>query len=356
MLTPSDHEALTARLPYLYKLRDVAELAPVMLEISNEVVPSHYSCYNELNMRTGALIAAYEPSHFGALIEPLLPELAATVGTHPVYHHHLMTGEGNPQLTSDRCTEAEMEENPFHIVGRPMGVKDSLFFWLHDVSHHWIFILINRAQRDFTERDRAMAGLLRTHFSAAYANALAYTESQAKALLFDRMIDSAPQAVILLDSENRIVHLTASAADRLHEYFPDGLAFKAALPRPIDEWLKEQRVTSTSAQAPFLFRQGDKQLAVHSSPLEQNRRMVLLRETREQDGPQQLESLGLSRREAEVLYWVSEGKSNREMAIILGISSRTIEKHLESIYLKLHVEGRMAAMIAAHGVLSSKER
>ncbi len=52
---------------------------------------------------------------------------------------------------------------------------------------------------------------------------------------------------------------------------------------------------------------------------------------------------GLTSREAEVLEWVSKGKSNADIGIIFGISPRTVEKHLERIYAKLGVDSRQAA-------------
>jgi len=52
---------------------------------------------------------------------------------------------------------------------------------------------------------------------------------------------------------------------------------------------------------------------------------------------------GLTRRESEVLEWVSRGKTNWEIALILNISARTVQKHLEHIFQKLGVETRTAA-------------
>jgi DNA-binding CsgD family transcriptional regulator len=54
--------------------------------------------------------------------------------------------------------------------------------------------------------------------------------------------------------------------------------------------------------------------------------------------------LGLTRRETEILGWVVQGKTNSEIGTILDISHRTVQKHLERIYLKLGVENRHAAM------------
>ena len=56
-------------------------------------------------------------------------------------------------------------------------------------------------------------------------------------------------------------------------------------------------------------------------------------------------SVGLTRREAEVLHWIAEGKSNPEIGRILSISVRTVEKHVEIVYRKLGVENRMGAVL-----------
>ena len=60
--------------------------------------------------------------------------------------------------------------------------------------------------------------------------------------------------------------------------------------------------------------------------------------------PDQLLRFRLTVREAEVLYWLVEGKRDREMATILRISVRTIEKHVSSILRKLGVETRSGAV------------
>jgi len=67
---------------------------------------------------------------------------------------------------------------------------------------------------------------------------------------------------------------------------------------------------------------------------------------------QPLEKLGLSTREAEILLWVAQGKTNSEVGVILSITSATVKKHLEHIYEKLGVEGRNPATLRALEILS----
>jgi DNA-binding NarL/FixJ family response regulator len=69
------------------------------------------------------------------------------------------------------------------------------------------------------------------------------------------------------------------------------------------------------------------------------------------DSAKPLETLGLTPREAEVLLWVAQGKSNGDIAILLGMAEKTVKKHMSSIFVKLGVEGRNAATIRALEVL-----
>jgi DNA-binding NarL/FixJ family response regulator len=66
-----------------------------------------------------------------------------------------------------------------------------------------------------------------------------------------------------------------------------------------------------------------------------------------------LESLGLSRREAEVLLWIAQGKNNEEIGMILGASRNTIKKHVIHLLDKLGVDSRNAAAVRAIELLST---
>lgn len=60
-----------------------------------------------------------------------------------------------------------------------------------------------------------------------------------------------------------------------------------------------------------------------------------------------LESLGISPREAEVLLWVAQGKSNAEIAVILDLSEFTVKRHMAALFDELGVENRNAAAMRA---------
>lgn len=65
------------------------------------------------------------------------------------------------------------------------------------------------------------------------------------------------------------------------------------------------------------------------------------------------EKLGLTWREAEVLAWIARGKFNAEISQILSISTRTVDKHLERIFIKLGIGNRAAAVSRAMRALAA---
>lgn len=58
--------------------------------------------------------------------------------------------------------------------------------------------------------------------------------------------------------------------------------------------------------------------------------------------------LGLTFRQAEVLHWIAEGKTNQETAMILGCSVNTVKMHLKGIFQRLSLHSRTAAAACAY--------
>lgn len=88
------------------------------------------------------------------------------------------------------------------------------------------------------------------------------------------------------------------------------------------------------------------------SPIGPDELLFRLSEKRATDDAAALLQLGVTAREAEVLLWLSRGKANREIGQILGISPRTVNKHLEQVFIKLGVENRASAAARAARLLA----
>ena len=82
--------------------------------------------------------------------------------------------------------------------------------------------------------------------------------------------------------------------------------------------------------------------------------VVLNRRTQKKDtlesgtaDPEQLQTLGISKREYEVLLLIAEGRSNREIADQLFVTESTIKTHVSNILLKLDAKRRTEALVRA---------
>ena len=77
--------------------------------------------------------------------------------------------------------------------------------------------------------------------------------------------------------------------------------------------------------------------------------------TKQDKSPLDLQqALPVTKRESEVLYWVSYGKTSWEISQILSMSPRTVNKHLEQIYKKLGVENRTSAAAISIRILEAE--
>ncbi|MGV3663900.1 MAG: helix-turn-helix domain-containing protein [Prosthecobacter sp.] len=61
-----------------------------------------------------------------------------------------------------------------------------------------------------------------------------------------------------------------------------------------------------------------------------------------------IKRLSLTRRQAEVLHWIAEGKTNEEIGLILGLSFHTVKNHVSQLFQRLGVPGRTAAAACAY--------
>jgi DNA-binding CsgD family transcriptional regulator len=91
---------------------------------------------------------------------------------------------------------------------------------------------------------------------------------------------------------------------------------------------------------------GERRLVARLARTGEREWLLVLTEERPVFSAEMLGTLGLSRREAEVMRWIAEGKTNGEIATLLDIGVFTVNKHAQSIFLKLGVQSRQQATLA----------
>ena len=154
------------------------------------------------------------------------------------------------------------------------------------------------------------------------------------------LLDSAGKVTLAVDSNGSIVWSTPEALSRLEEKGINKISLISEFPLKIKKWLqsvKEGDITSIKIKESTIDLKYD-------GKKENNYLINIVKEKSKIDEKEVLaKAFNLTQREAEVLYWVAQGKSNKDLALILDISPRTANKHLESIFEKMYVENRTSA-------------
>jgi DNA-binding NarL/FixJ family response regulator len=187
------------------------------------------------------------------------------------------------------------------------------------------------------------------------------------------VLEHAAHAVIVLGGNGLPLWQTSKASVWLEKYFPAGAAAPAGhkLPAPLQFWLNENLARQrqdggVDGITPLVVKQGDSELSIAVSLAGQGHGITLLLEEKrpatapaarasqetgdEAVAPSSFDGFRLTPRENDVLMWLGKGKTNRDIAEILGMSPRTVNKHLEHIFVKLGVETRSAAAVLASGM------
>ncbi|MGD2117204.1 MAG: DNA-binding response regulator [Chromatiales bacterium] len=153
-------------------------------------------------------------------------------------------------------------------------------------------------------------------------------------------LDTTGKHILELNQQGDIVWATQQAKKLLDTIKTLEAENQDTFQQRLQNWLEQK-----DERSPLVFKQDDTtiQLTYLSAQKDQHH-LVQLAEREPGKNTQVLtEHLPVTQREAEVLLWLSHGKTNREIAQILDISPRTVNKHLEVIFRKLEVDNRTAA-------------
>jgi DNA-binding NarL/FixJ family response regulator len=160
-------------------------------------------------------------------------------------------------------------------------------------------------------------------------------------------LDASGRHLLAVNSSGELLWATPQARRLLAERMA-GVPDHLILPLAVRAWVTKIS-TAGGTPAPIPVETGPRKLQI-SFLARTGPDQFMLRLTEEDPGSAQTalrDKLALTNREAEVLLWLARGKANKDIAEILGLSPRTVNKHLEQIYSKLGVENRASATAVA---------
>jgi DNA-binding response OmpR family regulator/DNA-binding CsgD family transcriptional regulator len=169
-------------------------------------------------------------------------------------------------------------------------------------------------------------------------------------------LDATGRFLLATDRSGRLLWCTPKARQLLAEIFPAQSDQSANLPPELMTQLMQLRQDGARPSTRSHLAVGGRRLEISMlSSLGPDELLFRLTEIVSGNEEQVLQqSLALTSRESEVLLWISRGKSNREIGEILTISPRTVNKHLEQVFVKLGVENRASAAARAVKTLGNR--
>jgi DNA-binding CsgD family transcriptional regulator len=319
------------------------------------LITSSMTSYNDLSADGTPVLVLDPPDAWTAEREREFLRLAPE---HPLIAHYLRTGDPTPMKISDLVPRRSFRASElYRAVYGPMGVEFQMAMTLPSDPGTVVGIALNRDRRDFGERDRRVLQLLQPHLAQQRRDAADREAADATAGMLELVLADRRQAAVALGRDDTVAAASARAAALMRAYLPHPRR-AAALPEPLAHWLARTRAAGPAPGDPFVVEGPEGSLIgrLLTAAAPDGRDVLLFEERRRDDGRAlaALAALGLSARQAEVLALAARGCTNAEIAARMGISPRTVQKHLEHVFDRLGVRTRAGAAARAVAAIAGE--
>jgi DNA-binding CsgD family transcriptional regulator len=345
-LTSSDLRRVLDVLHDAYRLRNREAFTTHMLCAATALIPADIASYFAIDRTASVFTSTATPE--GADDFPGSGEVFLRhVREHPLFINHARVNDGRAYKISDFVTRRALHRLPlYNEYYRRIGTEYQMAMALPARDASVVGIALSRHGCDCSERERLLLNVLSPHLRQAFESAQAVSGLEERVGRVQEAAGAGDQEVVIVRT-GAACTATPRGRQWLRAYF--GASRRAGdLPRAVRDWIDAQAVRFVvtddvpAPRSPLRAACEDGELEVRIA-WQLDETILLLREHRRRPGIAALAALGLSPRETDVLLWVAEGKSNAAIGTILGMSGRTVGKHLERIYQKLGVETRTAA-------------
>ena len=345
-----DLMAVSDALRDLYSHTDTNALPHCVIRMLRSLIASDSVGYNEIDFPNRRALVIHDA---GPEADRYMPMFEAMVNEHPLAQHQHLRGHwrrGAAKI-SDFVTHRQLRDTGiYREFLHPLRIEDQLGLYVEETGRAAIAIVVQRDGLSFGTRDAQVLTLLQPHLMQAFKNAADLTTARNRSARLERTVNGCALGVVWLSAMLTVDWMSELARRCLDRYFSLQGRGGRSLPDPLLDWVRVQHRLSCVAdhvdrQIPLTVEGQDGRLTIRWIREGPQRSYLLLSE--EPHAPRTLMTLGLTPREAEVLHWLAEGKSNESIGIILGIASRTAEKHVENILAKLGVENRVEAAMRA---------
>ncbi|MEO8697947.1 MAG: helix-turn-helix transcriptional regulator [Acidimicrobiales bacterium] len=349
-LQSDDVSALLDAVHETYRASSAREFPTLAMALTTRLVPSDLAGFNDIDPTHQQAIALYDkPVNF---FDGAMERFADLQAQHPVIRYISETGDGSAKKISDFVDRAQFHAlDLYREIYSRIGVEYQMSLTLPAALPRIVAVVLTRSPggKDYDERDRTLLNLLRPHLAQAYENARLRDMMTDRFAVVSGLLAAQGSNVIVLD--NPPSEATPGAQVLLFRYF--GRPGRVApFPDRVMRWLADQRLRvdhQIEDALPEPFRaltatRDGRRVVVRFVPGGDRPDALVLTERAAGAGDAELGLLGLSPREAAVLRLLSSGATNAAIGSQLHIAAGTVKKHLDSIYRKLGVSGRVQAV------------
>jgi DNA-binding CsgD family transcriptional regulator len=350
MLSDSDYDRMLSVVQVVGEVTNPEAFGPVVVEQVGTVVATDVTSLNEVDPVAGRFRFVSRPESFVAPpgVEAALTELA---GEHPLIRHVGETGDGSAHKISDFWTEEAWHASAlYERVYQPMGVEHQMAIALPAPRPTVVGLALNRFSVDFSERDRQVLDRIRPHLAQSWRNAREHLRLRGIIDTATGALSAEGSAAVLLTEP--VHELTPGALTELYRFFGRPPA-RTALPHRVANWLERERQLNRHAvigslPKPLTATRDGRRLVVRYLPAGPGHSdALLLRVSVPDQAAARLGSLGLTVRESQILTHVTSGATNAQIAAELNLAASTVKRHLDHVYRKLGVSGRVQATAVA---------
>jgi DNA-binding CsgD family transcriptional regulator len=337
----------------LHGYREPVALVSHLLSGLQPLIPTDYNSWKEITLQGQQKVTGVFSPHNSSAAS-LLPVFQRHMGDHPICNHWRRSGQHAGAFSwSDVASRTEFESLAlYEEFYRPLGIQHQLMVALEARPSHLIYIALNRSSAPFTEEERQLLTALQPHASQALQQLRELHRLRSTLASFETLVNNLNQGVLCLSAHNRIGWASKRARSFLQTYWCSAPG-TVCLPDTLLAWLLknlEPAEIGGAVRGPLVIQRQTSRLIVRLLA-EKKERYLFFEEVAMQSTFEEFKQFGLTDREAEVLGWVAQGKSNDDTAAILTMSAQTVKKHLERIYSALGVTSRTEAALKAQDIL-----
>lgn len=258
-------------------------------------------------------------------------------------------GKGIQSWQSMLGSDKAIQKTPlYHDFYKPLQINHQLAMWSFE-NDGTVFSMALSREHEHSESEQQTLSLLQPHLLNGYRTWRAMQDLRREPMWLAGALERAGAGVVLLDAGGGVLRWTEFAEQLLTGYFKRSRRAPGQLPREVADWVEACLLPGPDRfvlPAPYVCVGDFARLSIRLTRAEgEGAYLLILQERSSVPGLEVLRSrFGLSERRAEVLRLIAAGRTNPQIAEVLGLSLGTVRKHVELLFRDLGVNSRAEAV------------